>query len=270
MKNISDLAQNKHDGERTQQEVRREQAANRAKQSVPVIALVVANLIFLSLDIRAFDVTRKMTGSVLLACVTVIVSGVLALLWWDILYPHSRRHSNQTQVKLAMVGTIFGVLLSAVLAFLDYIIGNVKVSEALLWGVVVSVTALQGCLLAWWWLIDNSIEAEARRQRSVSSRADLGETVDDFAAEIKSLENLSAQLESLRQRFPGKGQAAKAARALGYPVLATMLEDDDNDGIPNYKDKDWKPKQIPQAREMSFAQDTDGLPNSRKPQEPKP
>jgi hypothetical protein len=242
MNNISDLAQHKLDGEKAREVERQEKNALRVRQTVPAIALLVANIIFISMDVRAFDVTRRLTnGSILLACTTVLVSGVLALLWWDILYPHSRRHSNQVQIKLSIAGSILGIVLSAILAFLDYIVGNVQLSVSFLWGVVICITAVQGVLFALWWLVDNSIEAEAKRQKTHSNRMDLHETVEDFGIEIKSLKSISAQLEELRKDFPGKGQAAKAALALGYPVLASMLGDDDNNGILNYQEKNWQP-----------------------------
>jgi hypothetical protein len=92
-------------------------------------------------------------------------------------------------------------------------------------------------MIARWWQIDGSIEAEAKRQKSLTGRLDLQSTADDFKAEISSMKTLAADLTQIQKEFPGKGQAEKAALAMGFPVLAAMLADDDGDGIPNYKDK---------------------------------
>lgn len=239
MKQISDLALNKQQAEEKQAAQKRLLREQRVRRAVPTLALVVANLIFLSLDVRAFDVVAQMTGSILLASATVLVSGILALFWWDVLYPHSRKYSNKAQTVLASVGTVGGILLSLILAFLDYLVGSIALNESLLWGFVIILTGAQAILLAWWWMIDDSRQSEAKRQKSLASRIELQEHTADFQAEIESMSALSAKLEEIKNQFPGRGQAAKAARAMGYPILAQMLEDDDDDGIPNYQDDDW-------------------------------
>jgi hypothetical protein len=59
------------------------------------------------------------------------------------------------------------------------------------------------------------------------------------------METLLGKLEELKHKFPGKGKAEAAARAMGYPVLAEMLADEDGDGISNYQDKDYRPAPRP-------------------------
>ena len=241
----SDIVEQKKRAEKEIEEKKRAKSEEIKKRIVPTLALVVANLIFLSLDARAVDVVYKMTASPFLSAATVIVSGVLALFWWDVLFPHSRKHSNQTQTYIAYAGAGFGIVLSLVLAFFDYVVGDIRVNPVFMWGMVVAMTAVQGVLLLWWWQIDNSIEAASRRQKAAAGRADLQELVDDFGHEIKSMKDIAAQLAELEKNFPGRGQAAKAARAMGYTVLASMLDDDDRDGVPNYRDKDWKAQKPP-------------------------
>lgn len=270
MKGLSDLAKSKQDAELTLAKQRKEDREQSRKKYVPIAALVIANLIFISLDVRGFDVVLKLTQSVLLAIATVIVSGVLALFWWDVLYPHSRRHDNHPQVILSLTGVALGVILSAVLAFLDYLVDGASFSPTFLWGCVVFLTGAQGVMLGWWWLIDKSIESDAKREKSLATRISLQETADDFKAEIESMESLSKKLEELQVKFPGKGKAAQAARAMGFPVLAEMLEDADGDGIPNYKDRDYKPamRQQPAMASDTSTVKVDTSPNASSGQKP--
>lgn len=246
-KQISDLAVDKKKAEDEREKQAREKREAARKIWVPRVALIIANLIFISLDIRALDVVYKLTKSPLLAGATVIVSGVLALFWWDVLYPHSRRHENKTQINLSGWGVIIGVTLSLVLAFLDYIVGSVRVEQAPIWGMVVVATGAQAVMLGWWWKVDTSIESDAKREKSLAGRLDLQDSVSDFEAEINSMSTLAGKLEAIRKQFPRRGEAERAATAMGYPVLARMLADDDGDGIPNYK---------PRQQMVALASDT--------------
>jgi len=259
MKQISDLAENKRSAEVNLEKQKHEKKEQTKRKIVPTLALIAANIIFISLDVRAFDVVAKMTGSILLASVTVIVSGVLALFWWDFLYPHSRKYSNKSQCNIAAVGTVGGILLSLVLAFLDYLVDVISINAALLWGIVIILTGAQAIMLAWWWMIDEGSKSEAKRQKSIASRLELQETTNDFQAEIESMAKLSQRLEEIRKQFPGPGQAAKTAKAMGYPILAQMLEDDDGDGIMNYQDPDWKVAPISKRLHYPPTYDTDDI-----------
>lgn len=232
MKNVSDIAVNKQEAEKKEAEEKRIKAEERNKKIVPIIALVIANLIFVSLDIRAYDVVLSLTGKPLLAAVTVIVAGIMALLWWDLFYPHSRKHENKDQKNISMIGAGIGVVLSLVLAFLDYLVVS-SINENMLWGAVILATGIQGLLLAYWWHIDSSIDASAKRNQRIAARVDLQDTTKDFEAELDNLSGISDKLEEIKKKFPGRGQASKAALALGYPVLAKMLEDEDEDGVPD-------------------------------------
>lgn len=112
-------------------------------------------------------------------------------------------------------------------------------------------------MLGRYWQIDASIEAAAKREESMADRIDLQDTADDFAAEIDSMEAMLTKLEEIKRRFPGKGKAETAARAMGYPVLAEMLADDDGDGVPNYQDKDYQRKQQQNNQgRLAFASDS--------------
>lgn len=243
MKSVSDIAQNKQKAEKAKAEAERERKEISRKKAVPLSALIFANIVFLSLDARGLDAVYKITSSWFLAGVTLLVSGFAALFWWDFAYPHARRHKNKTQEKIALGGTAVGVSVSGVLAFLDYIVSAGSQNINWLWGLVVVLTITQGVMLARYWMIDASIESEAKREESAAARLDLQDTAADFNAEIDSMETMLEKLEEIKRRFPRPGQAEIAARAMGYPVLAEMLADDDGDGIANYKDSDYKPKQ---------------------------
>lgn len=254
-KQISDLAQNQQAAKEAEAKAKRMAHEEWRKKAIPFGALVVANIVFLSLDVRGFDVVLWLTSNFLLAFLTVIVSGILALLWWDFALPHARRHRNGTQEKLSYIGTGLGIVLSMVLAFLDYIVRAQTIEEGFLWAGVVIVTVAQGVLAGWFWKVDLSVESDAKRQESVANRLDTADAISDFEAEIDDMAKVADKLALIEKKFPGKGQAEKAARAMGYPVLAEMLKDDDGDSIPNYRDKDYKPAVRPQeAPRATFPQ----------------
>lgn len=257
-KTVSDIAQNKEKAEKAQAAADLEKKEQERKKWVPLSALIFANIVFLSLDARGLDAMHKITGSAFLAVVTVIISGIAALYWWDFLYPHARRHKNKEQGGIALAGTVLGVGVSGVLAFVDYIVVSGSQNSNWLWGVVVFLTVVQGIMLARFWQIDGLIEAEAKREESLSSRIDLQDTAADFRAEIESMETLLEKLEDIKKKFPGKGKAEIAARSMGYPVLAEMLADDDGDGIENYRDSDYRGKSSHQNTQLrpAYGQET--------------
>lgn len=243
MKSVSDIARNKQKAEQAEAAAELERKAQTRKKIVPNSALIFANIVFLSLDARGFDAVYKITGYAFLAVVTVLVSGIAALYWWDFAYPHARRHKNKGQEKIALWGTVMGVVVSGVLAFLDYVVVAGEQNINWIWALIVTLTIVQGVMLGFYWKIDGSIEAEARREESTAARLDLQDTAADFNAEIDSMEKMLIKLEEIKRKFPRPGQAEIAARAMGYPVLAEMLADDDGDGIPNYQDPDYKHRQ---------------------------
>ena len=247
MKSVSDVAINKQKAEEAKKKSEHEAREMARKKRVPLSALIFANIVFLSLDARAIDAVHKITGSWFLSAATVLVSGAAALYWWDILYPHARRHKNKEQENIALAGTAIGIFISGVLAFVDYIIISDKTNSQYLWALVVIMTVVQGVMLARFWQIDATSAAEAKREESLSTRLDLQDTANDFKDEIENMESVLEKLEEIKRKFPGKGKAEIAARAMGYPVLAEMLADDDNDGIPNYQDKDYRVAQQTRA-----------------------
>lgn len=263
MKTVSDIAQNKQKAEQAKAAANKERKEQERKKRLPLSALIFANVVFLSLDARGLHAVYVVTGSLFLAIVTVLISGVAALYWWDFLYPHARRHKNKGQENIALVGTGIGVGVSGVLAFVDYVVIADTQNASWLWALVVFLTIAQGVMLARFWQIDASIEAEAKREESLASRIDLQDTAADFRAEIESMETLLEKLEEIKRKFPGKGKAEIAARAMGYPVLAEMLSDDDGDGIPNYQDVDYKRKPVNLQPVRQFAQTVEkpDLPN---------
>lgn len=240
MKSVSDIALNKQKAERAKAEAEKERREQTRKKIVPISALVFANIVFLSLDARGLDAVYTITASAFLAVVTILVSGIAALYWWDFAYPHARRHKNKGQEKIALWGTVMGVGVSGILAFLDYVVTAETVDVNWIWALIVTLTIIQGVMLGFYWKIDGMIEAEAKREESTAARLDLQDTTADFTAEIDSMEKMLVKLEEIKRKFPRPGQAEIAARAMGYPVLAEMLADDDGDGIPNYQDSDYK------------------------------
>lgn len=202
----------------------------RNKKIIPLSALIIVNIIFLSLDVRAFQAVYILTSNYLLAFFTVLISGGLALYWFDALLPHSRKHKNKTQIVLSSISTPLAVGLSAILAFADYVVGTgdtfSKTWSNVLWGTVIVLTVYQGCAVGYWYLVDNHIKAEAKISES---HAELSDQEDDMFVLRNKLANMKAFLneyEKMEKDF--SPQAVKAVAKMVGIVLPS-----DND--PNSK-----------------------------------
>lgn len=202
---ITTMAENQEKEKRAKIEQRRREREEKRKKYIPLSALIVANIIFLSLDIRAFQAIYLLTASYLLAVLTVLISGGLAMYWFDILYPHSRRHENETQVNLSIVSTVLAIGLSGVLAFADYVVGTGANFSGgwsfALWGGVILLTIWQGVAIAWWWSIDNHIDSEAKIQKTYAEEADKNDEIESMRTKLRSLRGFLDELDKLNTDY---------------------------------------------------------------------
>lgn len=231
---LASLADKEAAEKKNREEKKRQAREERMQKLVPASALIVANIIFLSLDIRAYQAIFIITQSTLLAGLTVLVSGGLAMYWFDVLFPHSKKHNNEDQTTLAIVSTVLAIGLSGALAFADYIVGTgenfSRGWQNTLWLCVVGLTIYQGVAIARWWMIDNHIASEAKRQKIYAETADKDDEVKAMRAKLKNLRGFLDELAALNKDY--SPQAVKrVAELLGVP-----LPDEDKDGIPDYRD----------------------------------
>ena len=202
-------------------EEKRAAKEERRKKYVPLSALIVANIIFLSLDIRALDAVYILTSSYLLSVLTVLISGGLAMYWFDVLYPHSRRHNNETQKTISVICTVLAIGLSGVLAFADYVVGtgdNFSVGWSnTLWAAIIILTITQGVCIAWWWSIDNHIAAEARIEESHAEQSDLADDMAILRTKLTGLRGILTELQSLNTDF-SPAAVKNIAEIMGIPL----------------------------------------------------
>jgi hypothetical protein len=202
-------------------EEKRARAEERRKKYVPMSALIVANIIFLSLDIRALEAVYILTSSYLLASLTVLISGGLAMYWFDVLYPHSRRHNNETQKGISLICTILAIGLSGVLAFADYVVGTGENFSNgwsnILWAAIIILTITQGVCIAWWWSIDNHIAAEAKIEEAHAEAADQADDMAILRTKLTGLRGILTELQSLNDDF-SPAAVENIAKIMGIPL----------------------------------------------------
>jgi hypothetical protein len=219
--NMVTLAQQKEAAEKRTAEKKRADREALNKWLIPASALIVANIIFLSLDIRAFQAIYILTNSYLLATLTVLISGGLAMYWFDVLYPHAKKHNNQTQTSVSMACTILAIGLSGVLAFADYVVGTGAGFDSgwsnTLWAVIVVLTIVQGGAIAWWWAIDNHIAAEAKIQASHAEAADQNDEMQILRTKLQGLRGVLAELTALNTDY-GAQAVKTVAGIMGIPL----------------------------------------------------
>lgn len=218
MSEISSLAEEREKKEKEKKEKQRREKEERRKWLVPLTALIVANVIFLSLDIRAVQAVYLLTNSWLLAGVTVLISGGLAMYWFDVLYPHAKRHDNDTQKYISVVFTILAILLSGALAFADYIVGTgQEFSQAwsnILWGSVIILTIAQGVAVAVWWSIDKHIDSEAKIEKAHAEAADQSDEMAILRTKLLGLRGVLTEIKTLNKDF-GADEVRTVAGILG-------------------------------------------------------
>lgn len=249
MSEMSSLAQERQRKEQEEKAAKIRAREETRKWLVPMTALIAANLIFLSLDIRAIQAVYLLTQSWMLAGVTVLISGGLAMYWFDVLYPHSKRHKNDNQKSLSIAGTVLAVLLSAGLAFADYIVGTggtfSKTWSNILWGAVIILTVAQGVMIAVWWSIDKHIEAEARIEEAYAEASDQNDEMAILRTRLSGLRGVLTEIKKLNTDF-GSEEVKTVAGILGIVLPDTKAQ-------ATQQNRPQAPQQAPMR---SFAADT--------------
>src|SRR5574343_461900 len=90
-------------------------AKTRRASAIPKIVLVIANIIILTLDFRVFDVVYKITDSVILAVFAIVPTGIMFIVWYDMLYSNYPL-AGRGQKYLSLAGAGLCLVLAAVFA----------------------------------------------------------------------------------------------------------------------------------------------------------
>jgi len=203
-------------------------ASQSAKQKskvnmIPYIALGVANVLVISLDYRVVEAVYKLTDNVILAVFALLTSGMMFILWFDILYQYLLASDWQKYISLAFSG--LSLISAGVFAFLDYGLSagfgadKVLPTEAnYLFAGMVILTILNCAGLFWWYIIDAQI---VRKSNSAKQEADSDYDAQNVEIANNLLENVDRML-TRRQHLEAKFGAAAVDQ-----MLATLsgLED---------------------------------------------
>jgi len=141
--------------------------------------------------------------------------------WFDVLYPHSKRHNNDVQKWISIVCTILAIGLSGVLAFADYVVGTgasfSPIWSTVLWASIVLLTITQGVAIAWWWSIDSHIAAEAKIQEAHAEASDQADEMAIMRTKLTGLRGVLTDLTALQKDFSPESVEI-VARTLGIAL----------------------------------------------------
>ena len=148
-------------------------------QAVPKIALVVANLLVLSLDYRVIEAIYKITNNSALALFALFTSGAMFILWFDVLYHYLLANDIQKNISLAFSG--LSLISAAFFAFLDYGLSAgfgveqvLPVEASMLFAGMVILTVANGAGLFAWYVYDDQVQRKSTAEKSKAE--------DDFEA----------------------------------------------------------------------------------------
>ncbi len=207
-------------------------------QVIPLVALAVANVLVLSLDYRVIDAVYKMTKSTPLSVFAVFTTGLMFILWFDVLFRYLL--ANVLQWYISIAGSTVALITAGVFAFLDYGVsvdlGNGRIIEpqanGLFVGMVV-LTVIHGALLFWWYIIDDQV---VRQQTAAKKQAESDFDLQNVDIANTILERAGVMLEK-RQQLDAKYGADAVSQILNSlagleDLLGVDINGDGKIGVP--------------------------------------
>ena len=221
---------------------------------VPTTALVVANLLVLSLDYRVVEAIYKITGNVALAVFALFTSGAMFILWFDVLYQYLL--SNETQKNIALAFSGLSLLSAGFFAFLDYGLSagygvdQVLPMEAnLLFAGMVVLTIANGIGLFVWYIYDEQVQRKSIVERNRADNDFDAETLEDANKMLEKAGVVLQRKQAMESRF-GK-EAVEEMMSMLAGLEDALGVDLDGDGRIGNR------PQAPQTRpSASFASNT--------------
>lgn len=166
------------------EQVKQEVSRNTKIHLVPSIALVVANLLVISLDYRVVEAIYKLTDNAMLAFFALFTSGAMFILWFDVLYRYLLANDVQKYISLAFSG--LSLVTAGVFAFLDYGLSAgfntekvLPVEANLLFAGMVILTIANGAGLFAWYIYDDQIQRKTIVERNRADNDFDSETLED-------------------------------------------------------------------------------------------
>jgi len=203
-------------------------------QSVPKIALIVANLLVLSLDYRVIEAIYKITNNAMLAVFALFTSGAMFILWFDVLYHYLLANETQKNISLAFSG--LSLISAAFFAFLDYGLSAgfgvdqvLPVEANLLFAGMVILTVANGTGLFWWYISDDQVQRQSIAEKSKAEDDFEAEKLEDVGRMLEKAETVLAKKRAMESKYSADAVAEMMSLLSG--IETALGTDIDGDGI---------------------------------------
>ena len=225
MANLFDMFKQEKAADAKAAQERKAQKAKAKMRAIPQAALVVANILVLSLDYRVIEAVYKLTHNVALAVFAIFVSGAMFIFWFDVLYQYKLANDWQGYISLAASG--LALVAAGLFAFLDYNISvqvnstqsiSLPTSVNFLFGSMVGLTVINAALLFWWYMIDEQIDSERLLEKNSAKRAAQQRNMDRVAALLDNADKLLAQKTALAKQYGAAEVEIMLSTVMGIDV----------------------------------------------------
>lgn len=248
---------------------RREESRARFRAKiVPAIVLIVANALVLSLDWRVYEGVYNVTKNTALAIFAVASSGVMFILWFDVVYSYLLRNEHQKNISLA--GSGFSIITAAALAFLDYGI-SIDVGNGVsirsddynfIFSWLVIKTVLDVALLFAWYLQDEQIIANTQVAKSSAAFGRKEEIAERAETLLQITSRVLAAQENLKRQY-GDAAVQHVLDLLAGVESSTGIDIDGNGVVGSVGNA---PRMVANAADAQMAE----LDNTRPPAQRQP
>lgn len=213
----------KNGKKKVQEKKQDEKRKFRTMEGVPMIALVIGNIIVLSLDYRVFEAVYILTHNVVLSAFALFSSGAMFIVWFDILFNYLL--SNKFQKYMSVFFSGLSLVVAGVFAFMDYGLNSALDQSKLIansdfiFATLVIVTILNGIGLFVWYMND----------KQISLNRVLAENEADFHFDARQLESASVLFDHVgsylsKQKMLEDKYGADSVRQM-LQILANMEVD---------------------------------------------
>lgn len=214
------------------EQVKQEVARNNKIHLVPTVALVVANILVISLDYRVVEAIYKLTDNVVLAIFALFTSGAMFILWFDVLYRYLLSNDVQKYISLAFSG--LSLVSAGVFAFLDYGLSagfNVEkvlpVEANILFAGMVILTIANGVGLFVWYIYDDQIQRKTIVERNRADNDFDSETLEDANKMLEKAGKVLERKNTMESRYGKEAVEEMLAMLAGLEtVLGVDLNGD--------------------------------------------
>lgn len=205
---LFDMFRAENEQEKKAAQERKAQKAKNKMRTIPQIALIMANVLVVSLDYRVVDAVYSLTKSIPLAVFGIFVSGAMFIFWFDFLYQYKLASDWQGYISLA--GSALSLITAGMFAVLDYRV-HFQLSNSLnlemptsvnfMFGSMVWLTVIHAVLLFWWFMIDEQISGERTVEKQAAKRAAKQQNMERVAELLAGAEKLLMQKAALIEQY---------------------------------------------------------------------